>query len=200
MRTVIATIVLAFAATMTPAKVFSQVHVRGYVRSNGTYVQPHFRSTPDGNFWNNWSTKGNINPYTGRPGTRVTPPAHFGAVNAEARPSVRPVEMGVSLPHLRNGGLDALPATQPQFGDNNYDRHLRISKAEDLRRHGVTVDWKQHSWSELIDMYLRVCKAKDLRRHGVTVDWKQHSWNEMIDMYLRVCRGEELRRTGFTAK
>lgn len=39
------------------------------------YVQGHYRSEADGNFWNNWSTKGNVNPYTGQPGTRVTPPA-----------------------------------------------------------------------------------------------------------------------------
>jgi hypothetical protein len=52
----------------------AQVNVRGYVRSDGTYVAPHYRSNPDGNFYNNWSTYPNINPYTGRMGTRVTPP------------------------------------------------------------------------------------------------------------------------------
>ena len=51
------------------------VQVRGYYRKDGTYVQPHFRSAPDGNFWNNWSTVGNVNPYTGAVGTRTTPPA-----------------------------------------------------------------------------------------------------------------------------
>jgi tetratricopeptide (TPR) repeat protein len=49
------------------------VSVRGYYRSNGTYVQPHMRSAPDGVFSNNWSTKGNVNPYTGVPGTKVAP-------------------------------------------------------------------------------------------------------------------------------
>lgn len=49
------------------------VYVRGYFRSNGTYVMPHYRSVPDGNFWNNWSTKGNVNPYTGELGTRIQP-------------------------------------------------------------------------------------------------------------------------------
>ena len=53
----------------------SPVHVRGYVRTDGTYVAPHYRSAPDGNFQNNWSTKGNVNPYTGAAGTKVTPPA-----------------------------------------------------------------------------------------------------------------------------
>ena len=52
----------------------ADVYVRGYYRSNGTYVAPHYRSDPDGNFWNNWSTYPNINPYTGRIGTRLTPP------------------------------------------------------------------------------------------------------------------------------
>ena len=50
------------------------VRVKGYTRKNGTYVAPHYRSSPDRNFYNNWSTKGNINPYTGKEGTRVTPP------------------------------------------------------------------------------------------------------------------------------
>jgi len=49
-------------------------YVRGYTRSNGTYVGPHYRTHPDHNFNNNWSTYPNINPYTGQMGTRVSPP------------------------------------------------------------------------------------------------------------------------------
>ncbi|MBQ8706989.1 MAG: hypothetical protein IJ523_02740 [Succinivibrionaceae bacterium] len=44
--------------------------VRGYYRSNGTYVAPHHRSGRDGYHNNNWSVRGNTNPYTGRAGTR----------------------------------------------------------------------------------------------------------------------------------
>ena len=43
-----------------------QVKVSGYTRKDGTYVQPHYRSNPDGNPYNNWSYPGNINPYTGK--------------------------------------------------------------------------------------------------------------------------------------
>ncbi len=64
---------LLVALVVVAAAVMAQVRVRGYVRRDGTYVQPHYRSNPDGNFYNNWSTKGNVNPYTGEPGTRVTP-------------------------------------------------------------------------------------------------------------------------------
>lgn len=46
------------------------VAVKGYTRSNGTYVQPHMRSAPNGSKADNWSTIGNINPYTGKVGTR----------------------------------------------------------------------------------------------------------------------------------
>lgn len=37
--------------------------------ASGTHVQAHYRSAPDGNFDNNLSTLGNVNPYTGEPGT-----------------------------------------------------------------------------------------------------------------------------------
>ncbi|HTK30699.1 MAG TPA: hypothetical protein VL332_01955 [Candidatus Saccharimonadaceae bacterium] len=54
------------------------VYVHGYMRKDGTYVQPHMRSVPDGNFNNNWSTQGNVNPYTGQPGSKTTPPHSYG--------------------------------------------------------------------------------------------------------------------------
>ena len=46
-----------------------RVSVKGYMRKDGTYVSPHYRTAPDGSFYNNWSTKGNVNPYTGKEGT-----------------------------------------------------------------------------------------------------------------------------------
>lgn len=51
----------------------AQYRVRGHFRSSGSYVAPHYRSNPDGNFYNNWSTSGNVNPYTGSFGTRSQP-------------------------------------------------------------------------------------------------------------------------------
>src|SRR5262245_66684718 len=45
------------------------VSVDGYTRRDGTYVQPHHRSAPEGHFNNNWSTQPNVNPYTGQSGT-----------------------------------------------------------------------------------------------------------------------------------
>lgn len=42
--------------------------VRGYYRSNGTYVEPYQRSRADSNPYNNYSTRGSNNPYTGSRG------------------------------------------------------------------------------------------------------------------------------------
>lgn len=64
---------VAIALAISSSTSHAQTSVRGYYRSNGTYVQPHYRSSPDGNFWNNWSTYPNINPYTGSLGTRQMP-------------------------------------------------------------------------------------------------------------------------------
>lgn len=44
--------------------------VRGHVTKNGTYVAPHRATNPDGTKANNWSQKGNVNPYTGKEGTK----------------------------------------------------------------------------------------------------------------------------------
>jgi hypothetical protein len=47
------------------------VTVRGYTKSNGTYVAPHVRTAPDSTPNNNWTTKPNVNPYTGKEGTKA---------------------------------------------------------------------------------------------------------------------------------
>jgi hypothetical protein len=44
--------------------------VRGHTTKNGTYVPPHRATNPNGTKSDNWSTKGNTNPYTGKQGTK----------------------------------------------------------------------------------------------------------------------------------
>ena len=43
--------------------------VKGYTKSNGTYVQPHNRTTPNNTINDNYNTKPNVNPYNGKAGT-----------------------------------------------------------------------------------------------------------------------------------
>jgi hypothetical protein len=44
--------------------------VNGYTRQNGTYVSPYVRSNPNSTSSDNYSTRGNSNPYTGERGYR----------------------------------------------------------------------------------------------------------------------------------
>lgn len=44
--------------------------IRGYVKpSTGRYVAPYFKTSPNKTKIDNFSTKGNINPFTGKKGT-----------------------------------------------------------------------------------------------------------------------------------
>ncbi len=46
----------------------NHVYVSGYTRSDGTVVKPYYRTAPNSTNIDNFSTKGNTNPYTGEPG------------------------------------------------------------------------------------------------------------------------------------
>jgi hypothetical protein len=50
----------------------ADTYVRGHTRSDGTYVEPHHRTNPNNSLFDNYSTRGNTNPYTGEAG-RVDP-------------------------------------------------------------------------------------------------------------------------------
>jgi hypothetical protein len=59
--------VLSFTAV--PA--LADTYTRGYTRNSGTYVPPHYQSSPDRSYNNNWSVSPNANPYTGQRGTNA---------------------------------------------------------------------------------------------------------------------------------
>ena len=61
MKTIIIIVTLFFGFAVN-----AQVHVNGYYRQNGTYVEPYMRSSPNSTLTDNYSYPGNINPYTGK--------------------------------------------------------------------------------------------------------------------------------------
>lgn len=63
------TISLLFIAPLLSNEAEAASRVRGYTKKNGTYVKPYFRSSPNRSKLDNWSTRGNYNPYTGKKGT-----------------------------------------------------------------------------------------------------------------------------------
>ena len=74
MKAIITLIIAAIGISTATA----DVYVNAYTKKNGAFVQGHYRSNSDGNFYNNWSTKGNVNHYTGKHGLRVTRPLSYG--------------------------------------------------------------------------------------------------------------------------
>ena len=48
----------------------STTTVHGYTKKDGTVVAPYQRTSPNGTQRDNWSSKPNVNPYTGKEGTK----------------------------------------------------------------------------------------------------------------------------------
>lgn len=62
----IATVLLAAAGTCMAQASHA---TKGYVKKDGTYVAPSRATNPNDTKLDNYSTKGNVNPYTGKAGT-----------------------------------------------------------------------------------------------------------------------------------
>lgn len=86
------------ALFMLAESALGDTYVRGYTRKDGTYVAPHYRSSPNRSYNDNWSVSPNVNPYTGQQGTRPPtfddrppPPSSFGNPYQDpySRPSQR---------------------------------------------------------------------------------------------------------------
>src|SRR5262245_44879576 len=83
------------------------VYVSGYYRANGTYVQPHYRTSPDSTSCNNYGTFGNYNPHTGLTGTRVyqsCPTYNYTYTAPVTMPSYTPTAYQIEL---MNAQVDA---------------------------------------------------------------------------------------------
>lgn len=61
--------ILFIAACALLSTAAAQNYVKPHVRKDGTYVEGHVRSAPDNSQYNNYGSKGNVNPYNGQIGT-----------------------------------------------------------------------------------------------------------------------------------
>ena len=55
MKKTMITTIIAMALLCNSVFAWGYVYVNGYTKSNGTYVAPHVRTTPDAYEWNNLS-------------------------------------------------------------------------------------------------------------------------------------------------
>lgn len=68
-RIILITLIILFASAFAAFTTEAATRVRGYYKPrSGSYVMPHYRSSPNSTSWDNYSTRGNYNPYTGKKG------------------------------------------------------------------------------------------------------------------------------------
>lgn len=98
-RNALALVMLLLASMPLAAQ--SAVYVRDYKRTDGTYVPGHYRTRPNNSTFDNYSTRGNYNPYTGREGTRApyAPPSYGGSAT---RRSLSGYESSYSTPSFES--------------------------------------------------------------------------------------------------
>ena len=85
----------AFCLLLLPSAAMADDWVNAYTRRDGTYVGGYWRTERNGNPYDNYSTRGNVNPYTGVPGykdpyssgeeTRPWAPRNFGQAPEQSR-------------------------------------------------------------------------------------------------------------------
>ncbi len=194
----LALLLLLFLLLPTFALAQGQVRVRGYVRKDGTYVAPHYRTAPDGNPYNNYSFPGNFNPNTGKFSTGD--PASY---------ILRYYTRKVSLPR----GSSVLLATTPE-------RHLskpRIVTPSRLRKPipslaRVEQEYRRY-WSDkirkdygvapstnsslldLIELRSRLHWSKKIRsEHGLNFPARDYSALDLVDIQSRLNWSNKIRQ------
>lgn len=68
MKKSISIITFVFMLLTIASSALSDQLVGGYFRQDGTYVEPYVRSSPNQARSDNYSSQGNVNPYTGEKG------------------------------------------------------------------------------------------------------------------------------------
>ena len=87
---------------------YNTTTVSGYTRSNGTYVQSHVRTMPNNTNWDNFSTKGNCNPFIGSTGYRARDYSS-GAYNYGAGHTIHTGSRGGQYYYNNNGHKTYVP-------------------------------------------------------------------------------------------
>lgn len=77
-------LILAFATVAALPALAQDHYIKGYIKKDGTYVAPSYATNPNSTKLDNYSTLGNVNPYTGIAGTRSPYPAYTPAYTSPA--------------------------------------------------------------------------------------------------------------------
>lgn len=87
---------------------YNSTFVDSYTRNDGTYVQGHYKSMPNSTNWDNYSTSGNTNPFTGSTGYRARDYSS-GAYNYGAGHTIHTGSRGGQYYYNSNGNRIYVP-------------------------------------------------------------------------------------------
>jgi hypothetical protein len=126
----LAVVALALSCAFQSALAQKGSHVRGYTTKRGTYVAPHTRSLPNQARTDNYGSKGNVNPYTGKVATR--------SVEPNPPPRLPPVQR--TPPRVRAGLRgDPLGNASAQCRDGTYS--FSAHRRGTCSHHGGVAAW-----------------------------------------------------------
>ena len=175
----------------------ADVRVSGYYRKNGTYVQPHYRSNPDGNFYNNWSTARNLNPHTGEYGTK-TASSNQGLTYI---PSV-PKDLNTPYTTSYSSNNKKLTNQQYSFSDSTSSKNLESEPknltSQQQRKLNQTSDTLHLSHMDMLDLESRMRTSQRLKNLGYTGDTSNLSHMDMLDLESRIRTTQRLKNLGYT--
>lgn len=117
--------IVALGLTLLPSVAFAQVHVRGYTRSDGTYVRPHIRSAPDNSLANN-----------------------YGASRSSPLYSPYLPDLSVVTPSTRDHDRDGVANMHDRDDDNDG-----LADNYDLSQYGTVGQYQSNMRSMLLQMY-----------------------------------------------
>lgn len=175
------------AASLAPVAVAQRrssggpVHVRGYTRKDGTYVAPHYRSAPNGTSSDNWSTKGNVNPYTGEAGTKAPSGTPGQPPSAQAAQGTGP-----AATQPAGGASSAELKAQAEAEFAGMSDGMREATIRRIRELGFDGDTDTLTDSALFDVEIRLAASLRLVARGVRVDWKRYSALEILELEAKL--------------
>lgn len=79
----------------TLSSIEAQTYVKGYTKANGTVVQGYYRSSPNGTVKDNYSYKGNVNPYTKKIGTNKYKSDPSSAYYVKPKTNYKPAKLKI---------------------------------------------------------------------------------------------------------
>ena len=140
------------------------VRVRGYYRKDGTYVAPHYRSAPDRSYNNNWSTRPNINPYTGKRGTRA--PTWNDRPPQSPQPSFPSYEGygGYYQPQTYSPPLQPLQQEQERLDEELRGQQARLQELRETPSHPIEIE---SSTPRIIDADTLEVAGQRVRLRGI---------------------------------